>query len=477
MKDKVINFIKYNNMIKKGEKILVATSGGPDSMCLLHILYSLKDELDVTVYAAHVNHMLRGDEALADEEYVRDFCENKGISCFVKRVDINEVSKQKGISSEMAGREERYDFFKQLMEQHQLSKVAIAHNANDQAETLLMRIMRGTGLEGLVGIKPVRDDIFIRPILCFTREEVEEYCKKEQLKPRIDKTNLESIYSRNRVRLEMIPFIKEYFNKDIVSTLNRLASLAYIDSNYIEEVVDLKYKRFCYNNDQHKLIIREEAFSEHEAILTRIIRRALGNLIGTSYNFEMKHIYDVISLQQGETGKMLFLPNKVKITNIYGEIAIDLNSNKKESLLDYILQYPRDMFSHNEEKILNVPNFEYQISMKILSNKGNLDFIKDDLIKYFDYDKIKENIIIRNRRDGDRIIPHGMNGTKKLKNIFIDEKIPQDMRGKIPLVCFDNDIAWVVGLKVSNTFKVTKDTKNILQIKLIERNYKDERTH
>lgn len=473
----MISFIKHNNMIKKGEKVLVATSGGPDSMCLLHILYYLKDELDITVYAAHVNHMLRGDEAFADEQYVKNFCEKSGITCFVKRVDINEVSKQKGISSEMAGREERYDFFKQVMEQHQLSKVAIAHNANDQAETLLMRIMRGTGLEGLVGIKPVRDDIFIRPILCCTREEIEYYCEKEQLKPRIDKTNLESIYSRNRIRLEMIPFIKEHFNKDIIFTLNRLASLAYVDSNYIEEVVGLKYKKFCYNNNQHKLLIKKEAFSEHEAILTRIIRRALSNLIGTSCNFEMKHIYDIISLQQGETGKVLFLPNKVKATNVYGEIAIDLNSDNKESSPVCIFRYQRDMFSDKEEKILDIPSLGYEVSVKILSNEGKIDFAKGDLIKYFDYDKIKEGIIIRNRRDGDRIIPLGMNGTKKLKNIFIDEKIPQDMRDKIPLVCFDNDIAWVVGLKVSDTFKVTKDTKNILQIKFIERNYIDERTY
>ena len=195
---KVKYFIIDNNMIKAEEKILVALSGGPDSVCLLHILYSLKEKLNIKLGAIHINHMLRGEEALKDERYVNDICEKLRIDCYIERIDINKVASENSISLEMAGREERYKAFQKIKEKYGYDKIAVAHNANDQAETILMRMMRGTGLEGLVGIKAVREGGIIRPILCLNRSEIESYCAENHLMPRIDKSNMERIYSRNK---------------------------------------------------------------------------------------------------------------------------------------------------------------------------------------------------------------------------------------------------------------------------------------
>lgn len=452
-------------MIKNGDRVLVALSGGPDSICLLHILNSLKDILNIEIFVAHVNHCLRGDDADEDERYVKEFCEKLQIPCYIKKANINKIAEERKISSEMAGREIRYEFFDEIFKNENLNKIAIAHNANDQAETILMRIMRGTGLEGLIGIKPIRDYKYIRPILCLTRDEIEKYCESNNLNPRIDKTNLENIYSRNKIRLDMIPYIKENFNSDIVSTLNRLASLSAIDQEYIEGVCDEKYERFC-KEYRESITIDKGAFKENRAILSRIIRKVYIKLNGNGYNFEMKHIDDIVSLQKGETGKEIHLPNDIICKNIYGEISIYLNNKKNDFKLDEIF------ISKNQLKTLkNINLLEkigYDICIDIFPNKS-IQFDNNSLIKYFDYDKIKEGITIRAKKDGDKIIPLGMNGSKKIKSIFIDAKIPKEERNKIPLVCFDQEIAWIVGLKVSNLFKVSKKTQDIIKIKFIER--------
>lgn len=464
MKEKVLKYIKENSMVVKGDRILVALSGGPDSVCLLNILHSLKEILDISIYAAHINHCLRGEEALKDELYSEKLCEGLDIPFYSRSVDINEISKTRGISTEMAGREERYAFFNELKQELGLDKIAIAHNLNDQAETIIMRIMRGTGLEGLVGIKPVRDEIYIRPILCLSRKEIEEYCEKEALDPRIDKSNYEDIYSRNKIRLKAIPFIEENFNKDIVTTLNRLSYMCNIDNEFIENIVQDKFIDFCYyNNDS--LYIKKEAFNEKESIITRVVRKALMEFSSVYHNFEMKHIYDIIYFQKGNTGKSIDLPNGIKAINIYGDIKLELNVLKKEKISFKSTKINISELSKLDGKIiLDIDKFKYNIAFQVIDSEKNIKFNSNNLIKYFDYDKIKHNIIIRNRLEGDKIVPIGMSGTKKVKDIFINAKIPKNERDYIPIVTFDDEIAWVVGIKVSDSFKVTKDSKNILKI-------------
>ena len=229
--------------------MLVALSGGPDSVCLLNILYKFKDELNITLGAAHINHMLRGEDSDRDEKYVIELCNKIGIPSYIKRVNINNYSEKNKMSSEMAGRKVRYDFFEEIMKKGNYNKIATAHNANDQAETIMFRLIRGSGLEGLGGIKAYRDNKIIRPILCLERDEVEEYIRKENLNPRIDKTNFEKIYNRNKIRLDILPYIKEHFNEDIIKTLNRTARLLQKDNEFLESESLKVYQKYCIEYD------------------------------------------------------------------------------------------------------------------------------------------------------------------------------------------------------------------------------------
>lgn len=461
MLKEVLKYIKTNNMFKKNDNVLVAFSGGPDSLSLLHVLNSLKDELNIQLAAAHVNHCLRGNEADSDEEFCRNFCDHLGIKIYVKKAKVYDIAKDKDISVEQAGRIVRYNFFEEIMKKENFNKIAVAHNANDQAETVLMRIMRGTGLDGLCGIMPVRDNIYVRPLLNTRREEIEEYCRQNNLKPRIDKTNFEKIYTRNKIRLELIPYIKKNFNEDIVGALGRLANLAQKDTQYLENEANKKYNIY-YNKKHNKVIISKEAFNENLSIVERIMRKAIEELKGSKCNIENKHIYEILELQRNATGKMISLPDNIKVFNNYGDIWITFEDSKAKDLLN--LKYEIKLNSRNYIKDLGI-----NIITKIVPFSKNIDVRDKRYTKYFNYDNIQgKDIILRFKKNGDRMRPLGMEGTKKLKDIFIDLKIPKDERGKIPLICFNDDIAWIIGYKLSNDFKVRNNIKNVLEINVKE---------
>lgn len=457
MIDKVIKTINEYNMFCKGDKVVVGVSGGPDSICLLHILNKLKKEIGIELVVAHINHCLRGEEALKDQKYVEEFCKNINVKCFVKVAKVHDISNEKNISCEMAGREVRYEFFKEILNKVGGQKIALAHNANDQAETVFMRIMRGTGMEGLVGIKPVREEIYVRPILHINRSEIEDYCKKNKLNPRIDKTNLENIFTRNKIRLELIPYIKKNFNEDIIESVNRMSETIKIDNDFINEISKQIYRKYC-KNTKDKVIIYKEAFNENEAVLTRIIRMALEHLKGDLRNFEKIHIYDIIKIQKHTTGKKIMLPNNIEALNNYGDINIYI---KKDDIKKDDREYKLTL-----NKVNKLPLEKLIIQLKLNNEKNPYNFNKNNLIKYFDYDKIKGDIKLRYRKNGDKISPLGMKGNKKLKDLFMDLKIPKNERDNIPLICFQNDIAWIVGYRISDKFKIDEDTKNILQIKI-----------
>ncbi|MGL4849011.1 MAG: tRNA lysidine(34) synthetase TilS [Clostridium sp.] len=456
MREKFIKHIEENELLKDGDKVLVALSGGPDSICMLHLLYSVKEKYNLEIGAAHLNHMLRGVEADKDELYAKEFCESLGVEFFSKKIDIENYSKERGVSTETGGRDARYELFDSVRKEHGYTKIATAHNANDQAETILMRMMRGTGLEGLCGIPVKRDGIFIRPILCMERNEIEEYCEEFDLKPRIDKTNLETIYTRNKIRLKILPYMKENFNNDVVTAINRMTHILYEDNKFITDYAKGKFKEYCIK-DNGNIKIKKELFNESRTILARVIRKVLVKVSKSTYDFEMKHIEEVIKLNSLGTNKRVDLPNGIYAENIYGEIYIKKRVEKKECTVSEI--------TIGKEDVEGVQNFgEYEFKFEVIRKEKNLKITNNDLIKYFDYDKINKCIIIRNRKNGDKIVPFGMKGTKKLKDIFIDMKIQKEKRDELPIIEFDDNIAWVVGVKLSEIYRVTKDTENILKI-------------
>ena len=455
IRKRFLKFIKEKNIVKSGDKILVGLSGGPDSVCMLNLLCSIRDEEKIEVAAAHINHMLRGEEADKDEEYSKKLCESLGVRFFSKRIDINKYALETGKSSELAGREARYDFFDEIINKINFNKIATAHNANDQAETILMRIMRGTGLEGLGGIPVEREGKYIRPILFMKREEVEQYCKENNLNPHIDATNLERIYSRNKVRLDILPYMKNNFNPNIVETINRMALLLQDDNEFIEGEVNKAYKDNCFERE-NSIVISKNLFNIHSAIVTRVIRKALFIINKSNYDMEMKNIEDIIELSNLGTNKRVDLPKDIYAENVYGDIIIRKKEYIKNKLSNELTLNKKDIL-HNE-----VIFDEYIINFDLVNNK-DIKQENDELIKKFDYDKIN-NVTIRYRKDGDRITPLGMKGSKKLKDIFIDMKIPKEKRDEIPLIQFNDEISWIVGIKMSDKFKITKETKHILKV-------------
>lgn len=456
MIENVLSIIEENKMFNKGDRVIVAVSGGPDSICLLHILYVLKKRLGITLYAAHVNHCLRGEEGDEDESYVRKFCERLSIEFKSLKVDVNFIAKEKKISCESAGREVRYNFFGELKEELKAQKIAIAHNANDQAETVLMRIMRGAGLQGLTGISPVRDNIFVRPLIRTARDEIEKYCDNNNLQPRIDRTNLETIYSRNKIRLELIPYIENNFNRDIITALNRLSDIIKIDNDYLNYISRERFKKYCEIKIQ-KVIIFKEAFLEDKAVLVRMIRMSLEAVEGNLKDIEKIHVSSIIDVQKCSTGKEIMLPHNLVALNDYGNVVV--KKRMKESMESCEVQYELQIGFND------IIDIKSKIHISLTELKEYKYHKKGKFVQYFDYDKIKGSITLRNRRKGDKFIPLGMIGSKKLKSLFIDLKISKDKRDKIPLICFGNNIAWIVGYRISELFKVDKNTENILAIR------------
>ncbi|MGL4731969.1 MAG: tRNA lysidine(34) synthetase TilS [Clostridium sp.] len=459
MQETVLHTIKKYNMIENGDNVLVALSGGPDSMAMLHVLYSLKDALGINIVgAAHLNHLLRGEDAECDQQICEKFCKEINVPFYCRRIDIDSMAKENGVSHEMAGREARYNFFDELVKSKGYTKVAIAHNLNDQAETVLMRMMRGSGIEGLVGIKPVRDEVFIRPIIEVSRNIIEGYCDENKLNPAIDKTNFENVYSRNKVRLELIPYIEENFNQDIIKTLNRMSRVISEDNDFIEGFSKKIFEKYCYKKGD-RVIIYKDAFNEHKAVVSRVLRMAIMQVKGSLYNIESGHINDIIKLYNHNTGKTLMLPGNLRVDNVYKDIYVYIYEEKNKADKEFSLKLSINDSVYCEE-------LSKTIKLTTISNDGNFKIKSKDMIKYFDFDKIKGDISVRYRKNGDKFSALGMKGSKKIKDIFMDLKIPREERDFIPLICFGDEIAWIVGFRVSEKFKIDRNTKKILQVSI-----------
>ena len=323
LEEKVLNTIKQYELIKKGNTIVIGVSGGPDSMALLNLLNDIKDKLQFKIVVAHINHGLR-IEADEETEYVKEFCTNKGIPFYYKKENVEQLSKEQKIGTEEAGRKLRYDFFDEILEKVKSQKIATAHNANDNAETVLMNIIRGSGTSGLKGIEAKRDDKFIRPLIECTRDEIEEYCKENDLNPRFDKSNKENIYTRNKVRNILIPMLKDEFNPNIIKSINRMSEIAREENEYIQKQVEQAYEQILINEDisEKEIELDLKKFNNLDSVIkNRLVLYTISRIIGTSQNIEKIHIRDIINLCQNNIGNKYLTPNKnIKIMVNKGKI-------------------------------------------------------------------------------------------------------------------------------------------------------------
>lgn len=310
LEDKVLNTIKRYEQIKSGDTIVVGVSGGPDSICLLNVLKNLQNELKINIVVAHINHMIR-KEANSETVFVQDFCEQRDIKCFVKKADVLQIAKEKKLGTEEVGRKIRYDFFEEVKNLVGGNKIATAHNANDNAETVLMNFLRGSGSTGLKGIEPIRDNKLIRPIIECTRQEIEQYCNEKGLNPKYDKTNQENIYTRNKIRNMLIPYIQENFNPNIIETINRMSNLIATDEMYFKSIVKQSYKETFISRTEKEIILDLKKFNVLEKVIkSRLIIYTINELLGTTNGIEKIHIEDVIKLCKNNIGNKYLTPNK-----------------------------------------------------------------------------------------------------------------------------------------------------------------------
>lgn len=325
MKNKVLETIKKYNLIENGDKLVLGVSGGPDSISMLNILNEIKNDkeiqLNFEIVVAHINHMIR-KEAKDDEIYVKKYCEKKHIEFYSKSIDVKELANTNKIGTEEAGRNVRYEFFNEILRKTNSNKIAIAHNKNDNAETIIMNILRGTGISGLKGIEPKRG-VYIRPLIECEREEIEKYCEEKKLSPRIDKTNLENEYTRNKIRNIVIPYIKKEFNSNIINTLKRLSDLVKEEEEYIEKIILDLYNNIVTEQNEKEIILDLKKFNIQEKVIkSRLILYTITRLLGSSQGIEKIHIEDIIKLCSNNIGNKYLMPNKkikilVKNHNIY----------------------------------------------------------------------------------------------------------------------------------------------------------------
>lgn len=309
LKDEVLKTIKTYNLINKGDKVVVGVSGGPDSMCLLHVLYTLKKELGIEIFVAHINHMIR-EAADSETQYVQNFCKKLGIKCFVKKENVTYLAKQQKKGTEEIGRQIRYEFFNEILTETDSNKIATAHNSNDRAETVILNILRGSGISGLKGIEVMREQKYIRPLIDINRTDIEKYCKENGLNPRYDESNDENIYSRNKVRNIIIPYIKKEFNPNIIKTINRLSAVATEENEYIQKIVKKEYCQMATKENEN-IILDLKKFNDLELVIKRrIILYTINEVVHTTSGIEKVNIDDIIKLCNNNIGNKYIMPIK-----------------------------------------------------------------------------------------------------------------------------------------------------------------------
>lgn len=438
---RVLETIKENSMLKAGDKVVCALSGGADSMALLCALYEIKDDIGIEVYAAHLNHSIRGEAADGDYEFVRDFCEKKGIELFYKKVDVPRAAKERHKSEEEVGRDERYRLFYETAEKLGGALIATGHHRNDNAETVLFNLFRGSGSRGLRGIPYKRGNI-IRPLLDVTREDTENYLKSKGVAWREDATNKECKYARNKIRLVILKEIEKLF-PDAVGKIAAAAKAVRIDDDYLTKAARES------GAFEKGVIIAEKFIPLHESLKRRVIIEALSEWGAIDIDSEkIKAVYETVL---GQTGKGRDIGNNIRVVNNYGTVS------KEE----------KNTFSKKDEK--HTINFEKSLEIQVSEGVWSIKTVDktqkmrdNKMMILLDADKLKDEVLIRYREDGDYISPVGMAGTKKLKKVFIDLKIPKEKRDKISMLAMGNEILFVPGIRKTKNYLPDEKTGKIL---------------
>jgi tRNA(Ile)-lysidine synthase len=454
---KVNQTIEKYNLLENGERLVVALSGGPDSTALLIVLAAIAQELDLSLIIAHFNHGLRGEESGEDEKFSRDLSEKMGLTFVSGKMDQKKMNK--GISPEDFYRRERYAFLNKVAKDNMAQKIALGHNLQDQAETVLLNILRGSGLEGLKGILPMRDGKFIRPLIEVSRQEIISLLNEVGIPYRQDSSNENKKYLRNQIRTELIPYLKEKFNPKIEENLAQMTEILRQEDEFIRQHVDEVLQSSFIQSQQDRILLKIAYINKlPSAIRWRLFKTLLESLNPAKNGFSLIHVKSLDNLaQKCESGKRVSLPLGIEARREYDDLILE-----RKKVCSNQTKY---------EYTMNIPGSIYVKERKLtirseLTTKENVDFSGKNKV-YLDLDKIKKPLTIRDRRDGDWFQPLGMQGRQKMKTFFIDHKIPRCERDMKVLLVDQISVIWIENMHLSDRVKITAETKNVLKLEIM----------
>lgn len=447
----ILEFIRRNRLLLPGDRVIVAFSGGADSVCLLVILNELKDVLGISLKAVHVHHGLRGLEADRDSEYAKELSTSLSLPFSCAHVDVTGYAREHRLSVEEAGRHLRYEILEQERILFNGNKIAVAHHKDDQAETILYHLFRGTGLKGLGGIRPERDRI-VRPLLSVGKGEILAYLEEKGISYCEDSTNSHTDYARNRIRGILLPTIKEQINARASDNIIHAGEMAARADEYLEKQAQGLLKEWgCFKRDENDILVSsgikmKGLISQEDILVTYVIRAMIRMVLGSMKDISMIHVENAKALLNSPAGKQIDLPGMV--TALRSSDCLWIKSKNKKEAVDNPLD-----------------NILPKVDFNVFPYKKGQEIPQNGYTKWFDYDKIKCALSVRYRQTGDYLTLTG-GGRKTVKAFMIDEKIPKEDRGKIPLIVDGSHVLWVIGYRISEYYKITDDTHTVIQMQL-----------
>ncbi len=521
LESRVLDSIRRHNLIPHRELIVVGVSGGADSVCLLHILVKWREELGIRLHIAHLNHQLRGIESNADAEYVSDLAGSLDIPITIDKQDVAAYRKERNCPIEEAARELRYAFFARVLREVGAHRIAIGHTRDDQVETILMHMLRGTGITGLCGLafcSPIVYDnrqmplpasppssqakqsnlLVIRPLLDITREETASYCQNHNIAPRVDSSNLSLSFFRNRLRLHLLPLLRQY-NPSIDQALLRLAEIAREDIGFIEQQASGLWDEVARQENGAIYFDKKQIARLPIALQRQLLRAAVTKLAGDVRDIEATHIEAARSLLDKQPSKRISLPHGLVCQGGYDELVVARHSSAKAATHSVIASDPQAKARQMGEWQSQLPScpfpalpgeFHLKVPGKtavpgwnVLASivRGQVTFLSSrcplsasrrtsqgNLVAHFDLQKAGMNLCVRRSQPGDRFQPLGMSMPKKLQTFMVDAKIPRSWRGRIPIVCSPQQIIWVVGWRIDDRVKLTEASQDVLRLEFIK---------
>jgi len=464
------------SMLQQRDKVLVAVSGGPDSVALVHVLLAIQKTFDLQLGVAHLDHGYRPSAAAEDARFVSALCQKLGLPSHVTKTDIQDLHQRQGGSLEALGRKARYDFFSRIAQKFGYNKIALGHHADDNAELVLMNLFRGSGPLGLSGMPPVRNNRYIRPLIEQTREGIMAFLQQNQIAFVLDVTNSDLRFLRNRIRHELMPDLIHNYNPNLVDTLNRTAAIIRSEENWLNQHSDPLFNTLAEKETASVRVSISKLLENHTVMQRRVIRTAIEHVKGNLKGITLQHIDAVLHLcLKGSCGQGLHLPDRLAIQREPNDYLLILkrslptrsrvDSDSVETIPLYSVPVP-DPGAAGKTVTLKGLGTTLAVESLPLESISSLTSAGQH-IAFLDMDKLTFPMFLRNTLPGDRLMPLGMQGTQKVKDFFINNKIPREIRRKTPVLVSKDTIVWIVGHRIDERVKITQQTRNVLKIELL----------